>query len=375
MAEGKESIRRRRESLLNSLEDSGSGGFTKFAAERMAAPMNGQPAQCIVTKYCRTSIFEYPGTHLIQAVEPHIVYSQDAIKVAIVSNLTAYFEQSSTPSLHYSIDVSLRAGVHSTYKETIERANRQTSHEAPLFLVIEECADVPPTDLDDGVAFTFDECVDGQATIEGGRDGERALLAVKTINGCWPDFRPDTHDINVVLTAVKAQQDVTRHIEKLYSCSCFVSNEGQAIYTLIPKISAPSLQTATRLEASQVQGKANDLASMLDAMMSDSEPAAAELFDSVILDKNNDDIYLRLWYLRLWQAVEDAGRYLGCRQPCNTTTIIAGNRTPKELYEYRNIIAHWHTGRIDFSYLRDLQHTTMELLRRKYRRSKNDPPG
>lgn len=100
--------------------------------------------------------------------------------------------------------------------------------------------------------------------------------------------------------------------------------------------------------------------------MSDSEPTALELFDSIMLDKTRDDSYLRLWYLRLWQALEDAKRHLGYPQLDNLDKVIAGKRTPKELKEYRNAIAHWETGKIDYSYLSDLQYTAMELLRRKY---------
>ena len=78
------------------------------------------------------------------------------------------------------------------------------------------------------------------------------------------------------------------------------------------------------------------------------------------------DGYLRLWYLRLWEAIEDSKRHLEEPELWNKREVIAGKRTPKELKEYRNDIAHWHTGRINFSLLSDIQHTAMELLRRKY---------
>ena len=110
---------------------------------------------------------------------------------------------------------------------------------------------------------------------------------------------------------------------------------------------------------------------MLQGMMSDSEPAAPELFDSIILDKTEDDSYLRLWYLRLWQALEDAKKHLGYAQLYNLDTVIAGERTPKELREYRKDIAHWYTGKIDYAYLEDLQRTALELLRRKYHPTKD----
>ena len=79
-----------------------------------------------------------------------------------------------------------------------------------------------------------------------------------------------------------------------------------------------------------------------------------------------DDDHLRLSYLRLWQALEDAKNHLDQPQLLNERQVIAGHRSPKELKDYRNDIAHWETGKIDRSYLDDLQHTAMELLRRKY---------
>ncbi len=358
--------RNRRESLLRSLENAGSGGFTKYAAKQMVAPLGSRPANCTITGYCRTSIFEYPGSHLVEAVDHQIVYSHGGFKAAILSDLPAYFERNSTASLHYSIDVSLRSGVHSTYKKTVEQANRQSNPKVPLFLVIEECADVSSTVLDSGECFTVDECRDGEAIIEGGREGKRALTAVKTIDGSWPNFHANIHTVNVVLAAVKVEQNVTNHIEMHYSCSCFVSSEGQVVYTLIPTLKSANAQVASRLEARDIQEKADRIESMLQAMMSDSEPAALELFDSLVLSENKDDSYLRLWYLRLWQAVEDAGRLLSYPQLRNIDTAIVGKTTPKELYKYRANIAHWITGRIDFSHLNELQYTAMELLRKKY---------
>ncbi len=93
------------------------------------------------------------------------------------------------------------------------------------------------------------------------------------------------------------------------------------------------------------------------------------------MDKTKDDGYLRLWYLRFWQALEDAKRRLGYLQLDNLDTVIAGERTPKELKEYRNDIAHWHTGKRDNAYLRDLQYTALELLRRKSRSTKDGESG
>ena len=51
----------RRETLLRSLEQSGDGGFTTAGVKRMADPLGGRPAECTITGYCRTLVFEFPG--------------------------------------------------------------------------------------------------------------------------------------------------------------------------------------------------------------------------------------------------------------------------------------------------------------------------
>jgi len=321
-------------------------------------------------------VFKFPGSYLVaeEPVDHRVICSHSGLKASIVSNLPAYFEQEPVESPHYSIDVSLRTGVRSTYEKALERANRQPHPEVPLFVVIEEYAEVPPTVLNSGECFTIDECCDGEAMIEGGREGERALLAFRTSDGSWPDFRTDMSVVNVVLAAVKVEQNVTSHIEELYQCSCFVSSEGQAVYTMANSGLSASGRLGPSPEWPDFKKKADRIGALLRGMLSDSEPAVSELFNSILLDKTKDDGYLRLWYLRLWQALEDAKRHLGYPQLMNISEVIAGKRTPKELKEYRDDIAHWHTGRIDHAYLGDLQRTALELLRRKYRLTKDGEP-
>ena len=108
---------------------------------------------------------------------------------------------------------------------------------------------------------------------------------------------------------------------------------------------------------------------MLQVMFKESHPSLNELFEALIFDKIDDDGESRLWYLRLWQAIEEAKGLLGYPQLWNSDIVIAGQKTPRELNEYRNNIAHWYTGRMEFQFFADLQRTAMELLRRKYRNS------
>ena len=370
MSKRNKGTKNRRETLLNSLEPSGGGELTMHGVKKLLVEaVGGRPAECTINGYCRTFVFGFPGSYLVaeEPVDHQLIYSHGGLKAAIVSDLPTYFEQEPAESLHYSIAVSLRANVHSIYEKAVEQANQQSHPEVPLFVVIEEYVEVPPTVLNSGECFMIDECRDGEAVIKGGREGKSALFASRTTDGSWPDFHADMSVVNEVLVAVKVGQNVTGHIEELYNGSCFVSSEGQAVYIQSVTMDPLRLEVRSRPKPPDLREKADRIGALLQGIMSDSEPAMAELFDSILLDKTKDDGYLRLWYLRLWQALEDTKKYLGYPQLDNLGTVVAGEKTPKELKEYRNAIAHWQTGRIDDAYLRDLQRTAIELLRRKYR--------
>lgn len=354
----------RRTLLQRSLNPDRTGGFTTHAAKMMAEPMGGQPAECTLTAHCRTWLFEFPRAHLVaeEPVEHQVIFCGGGLRASVVSDLPNFFEEDPADSLHYSVDVSLRAGVLSTYESALNEVARTTDR---LFLVIEDYSEFPPTELRKDQCFLIDEVRDGTEVIEGGREGRKTLLAFPSLGCPWPDFRPEMHRVNIVLAAVKAVQNAPDHIRQLYECSTFVSSNGESVCTLSPTMSA-SIQTASRLTPADLEEKAGRIGSMLQAMMSDSQPVASELFDSIVLDETKDDGYHRLSYLRLWQALEDAKHHLNQPKLRNDTTVISGKRTPIELKGYRNDIAHWYTGRIDHSYLQDLQYTVMELLRRKY---------
>ena len=353
-----------RETLLKSLEPSEDGGFTTHSTKAVAKALGGRSVECTITGYCRTFVFRFPGAYLVaeEPIDHQVIYPPGDFRASIVSDLPAYFEQDPTKSLHYSIAVSLRASVCSIYEKAVEQANQQPHPQAPLFVVIEEHADVSPTELNNGECFMIDEC-----HIKGGREGEKALVAERTIDGSWPDFHADMSVVNVVLAAIKMEQNVTGHIEELHGSACFVNSEGQAVYIKPSPTMSANPETISYLEPPDLREKADRIEAMLQGMMSDSEPVASELFDSILLGKTKDDGYLRLWYLRLWQALEDGGSHLGYLQLDNCNKVFAGTRTPKELKQHRIAIAHWYTGKIDYAYLSDLQRTALELLRRKYR--------
>ena len=221
----------RRNSIIASLERKADGGITTYAAKLMADTLGGTETVCTVTQYCRTTVFEFPGCQVTgeDTIPCLAVCEDEALRAAVVSDLPAYFQNRCGLGFpHYAIDVSLRDGVDRLYQKESTKCDVARP---PIFLVTEQLERIPSTRFENGECFIIDEWRDGGELIEGGREGERALLAFETINGAWPNFSRDQHAVNIVLAAVKVGQDVTHHIKELYSCSCFVSDDGRAVHT------------------------------------------------------------------------------------------------------------------------------------------------
>lgn len=366
----RKSAKERRKSVLQSLEKKPSGGVTTHGAKLMTAPLGGTEVICTVEGYCQTFIFEFPGSRMTSedSVTPQLIAESKNLKAVVVSDLPAYFLDGHSKFPHYAIDVSLRAGVKRTYDKETEHLKHP---QRPMFVVIELYETVPMTTFDNGESFLINERRDGEELIEGGREGERALLAIKVSDGVWPDFSPSMQSVNTVLAALKIEQNITHYIDEHYSCSCYVSDDKRAVYTLRPEISIGygGARVLSPIDATGLQTKVASIRSIYNGIRRDSMtmPQAAELVDSILLDKTQDDNYFRLWYLRLWQAVMDSKKHLGEPKLANRDDIVAGKLTPKQLKEYRDDIAHWWTGKVDFSFITGIQQTAQSLLRYKYR--------
>ena len=360
----------RRRSVLESLKTKCNGGFTTHAAKLMVESFGGTATVCTITHYCRTMVLEYPGCRITSEdpIPPLVICADETFRATVVSNLPEYFQQDGSEFPHYAIDVSLRDGIDRAYRKELRQ---RKAPDAPIFLVTEQYESVPATKFANGECFLIDEWRDGRAVIEGGREGKRALLAIRTVNGAWPDFSRDQLAVNTVLAAVKVEQDVVHPVTELYSCSCFVSEDGRAVYSLHPTMSVAygGLRVSSPVDTDGFREKIAGVQSICRGLRRDSltTPQVAELIDSILLDETKYERYFRLWYLRLWQAMADAKKILGQPDFEEEANAIERNLTPIQLREYRHSIAHWWTGNMDFSFVTGIQKTVQEILRRKYR--------
>ena len=336
----------------------------------MYEPGGHKAFHCTISEYCRTRIFEFPRIEFRPNGDAphHTIYSSPSVQGSISANLMDYFE-SSTPSKHYAISPSLRYEV----SETDEKVKSQQTDHAPVFLVIEEFNHVTPISVVNGECSISDEVVvrDGKAVpiLIGGREGEQFVAAWATTDGVWPNIPNNQQPVNMILAGVRVGQQTPGPIRKHLDQDGLVTDNGWFVEMIRPTMSMRG-STATPMDTKAYGDRASEIRTALAKMEQDiGVPHMALLINSMYRDEYKDDAYQRLHYLQLWQSLAEAGQKLLDYQGESIrydNNVVAGNKTLRELNEYRDDIAHWWTDTIDENYLADLQRTINELIHSKY---------
>ncbi len=343
--------------------------FTLAGARAMYSGIGGKEFHCTISGYCRTQIFEFPGTDLqADGDEPHHeIYASPSIRAGVTSNLADYFVKSKS-SPHYAISPSLRHAV----TETDEKIKRQQGGRLSAFLVIQESNPLAPVVMDKGECHILDEVVmqDGEKIpmLVGGREGEEFVAAWATIDGAWPELPNNQQMVNLILAAVRAAQQSSDPIRKHLDQDGLVTDEVRYVVMMRPTMSARA-SAVTPMDAPTFKGRISEIRNAITAMEQDiGSPHMALLVNSMYSDEHKDDAFQRLHYLQLWQSLSEAARpSLGYQGDIRRDkAVLAGKKTLRELTGYRDDIAHWWTDTIDENYLVALRSTINELIRRKY---------
>ena len=294
-------------------------------------------------------------------------YERLSARACVVSSLVDYFLNSMS-SRHYAISPSLRHAV----GETEEEAKSQWEGRVPVFLVIEEFNSLTPVEMIKGeckivpeVAVRGDEKI---PILVGGREGEEFIIAWAAVGGAWPELPNNEHVVNMVLAGVRAGQQETNPIRKCMDQKCLVTDDGRFVEMMRPTMSTARVRTARAMDTTAFRARVSEIRRAIAAMDQDIyAPHMALLVNSMYSDEYKDDSFQLLQYLQLWQSLADAAkRSLGYQGDVRDDVVVAGQRTLRELTEYRHDIAHWWTDTMDGNFLADLQRTINELLRRKY---------
>ena len=256
--------------------------------------------------------------------------------------------------------------------ETDEKIRSQHKGDLPLFVVIQEYNELTPVRMEKGECSISNEilCLHGKTTaiLQGGRKGRQFITAWATADGEWPDIPNNQQQVNMILAAVRVEQEATGPIRKHLDQSCLVTDDSQFVAVMRPTASA-RVETVMTLDVQACQDKAVRINRAISRMERDMvTPHVALLVNSMYREEHKDDSYQRLLYLRLWQSLTETGRgFLGYSGNIrDDNVVVAGEKTLRDLTEYRDDVAHWRTGFIDASRLADLQATINKLLHHKY---------
>lgn len=276
--------------------------ITKAGIELMfVRGLNGRPTKCTIKGRYYTSVFRFPKAFL-QAetnIDPVQIAAQGQFIATMVSDLQSYFQEHS-PFSHYSISLPFR---HEVEKIVQKKTKGSREDVLPLFIVIEQEISCE-TIMDDGTCFI----VDGNY-FQGGSSEEAVIVAAKASDCAWPEEKEEVNQfVNIILAAVKVEQNMTSHIEELFSTSCFFDINEHAIYPSESMISSVPLSIESPIDNKNLKEKSDRLQKLVNGFemdMKENMRTACRIITSLRLGKSKDDYYRRTWYLRLYEAMLD----------------------------------------------------------------------
>ena len=343
---------------------------TLALVRRKYSLFDSQELNCTISEHCRTRVYEFPRIEFRPAGdEPHHeIYASPTVQAWLASDLVGYFTDSSF-SKHYEVSPALRHMVGETY----EKIRSQQQGRVPVFLVVEELNQLTPVNMTKGECRLLNEVEvrDGGSVplLIGGREGEKFIIADQFDDGAWPDIPNNQRIVNMILAGVRVGQQTAQPISKYIDLECLVTDDGRFVSMGGRFTGFAGVSLTTPMDANAYRGRVAEIRRAISTMEKDmSAPHMALLFNAIYREEHKEDAYQRLQYLQLWKSLVEAGpRWLGYQGDIrNDNVALAGNRTLRELKDYRDDIAHWWRDTIDAAYLADLVQTLNELLHRKY---------
>ncbi len=263
----------------------------------------------------------------------------------MVSDLPGYFRQGS-PFRHYAICCFLRSKIDDALAKCATGSN---ANRFPLFVVLEQ-EKACNTPMEEGTCFVVDQ--------DGGRASEEATIAWQVSDAPWPEVDDnDTEFVNIVLAAVKIEQDETEVIREVAEASCFYDENDQAVYpmTAILNMGALAISPLTAMDVNEKVTRMQTLIDAFEERRREDGESIANLVDALRLEKIDSDHYRREWYLCLFEAI---------------VAVLSGDDKHKFNQRhkgYRSTIGHPkpHT-KMDMDEFRRLQRDALAILRRIY---------
>ena len=220
------------------------------------------------------------------------------------------------------------------------------------YLTIEESGQVIECVMDEG------ECWENPDELGGG------VVIFKISGRPWPKFSEKTEWDISLLTSMRMRTHVSHPFELYARSVLFITDCGEPAHALNVEMSVSygGLRVTKPIPDGELSKWADDTGQAAERLrIVSTDSAIRELLAATRLDEAKDDEYFRLWYLRLWQAMEDISRYCLMPDVKRHMRKLKGTERWAELTSHRRAIAHWHTARVDYGKVQDLHNFAIEL--------------
>ena len=314
----------------------------------------GESYPCHISEYLRTIVYKIPE-HIVREghLSPMVVKDTTDFRASIVTDPIQYLKEGDFTD-QYHLDVS--------FPSTLEDICGMGGNESEVCIYVI-------------VQFKEDMCsfpaVGGQC-IKREHDATEFLVIADCDDAPAPRPNERMRTIDIVLTAAKVEFGVTEGIEKAFDARCYRTDSGACVYPIDIKISLGGLTVLSPMTLADLATKAEatgHLAAQIEARIASVRwggrrryipefgTRLEELAGALQLEPSLDDAYLRLWYLRLWDRLEEFGDAFRPRlQLSNDSSLVAEK-------DHRNDIAHRGVDKMDNGLLRSLQSQAFRIIK------------
>ena len=333
---------------LKETQHQNTGGLLALAeVRRMAQVFNPE-----VTDFLVREIIGYSVTRIFHA--PMHWPDGSTVSWARVPNSTPEYTATLTGRLRQCLECGSALDQFAKdpgLRETVAKVEERSADRS-TFLVVEEQGPISGCRMERG------ECWPGP---DGGRDG---VAIFKAGGGAWPEFTEKVERDTTLLASLRTMTKAAHPFELHARSVCYFTDQGETAHPVPftvniayggPRVTSPIPGGAVGEWADQLGEHGERL------LAASTDPAVAELLSALRLDEARHDEYFRLWYLRLWQALRDVGKF--CKSPTVRAHLEALRHQPRwqALTNHRNAIAHWETGRTDYGRVGELHAFAVEV--------------
>lgn len=321
--------------------------ITTFAVREMG----GTPFPCHITEYLHTIVYRVPsykvkGGH----ITPRVVKKTGIFKATIATNPIRYLLGDSF------LDQQV---FDNSFEETLKESCEEDENKAEktIFVIIQFKEDLGSYPVVDGQCARFDY------------DDVPKYLVFDCIDAPSPTPSDHKDDIDVVLSAVKMELEITDALEKVFEKNCFKSKEGTGVHKaeLSANAHVQLVSPITSHELSVRSQAIGDIVARIESAIGTPIPGRSQSFEKQLrrlvialqLNPTTDDALLRLWYLQLWDRVENLGEAFRPRLQLSNRQNLQHEKS------HRNDIAHFQVDKLDWNMFRSLQKKVYGLLKQR----------